>query len=240
MDAERPRSDSPPLPRPSADLDWRERLDRARERAVDVVDTHPVVRQAVTVGLLAAAAVVAFLLLRPPSTPAPVETLLPPVDPVVTTPVEAPVETTIVVHVAGAVRRPGLAELPAGSRVADAIAAGGGAADDADLDRLNLATVLGDGDHVAVPRMGEEPPALIDAVERSGADEGSATGPVDLNRAGTDELEALPGVGPATAAAIVAHRDEHGPFTAIGQLVEVPGIGPAKLARVRDLVTVGQ
>lgn len=127
-------------------------------------------------------------------------------------------------------------ELPAGSRAADAIAAAGGASPGADPDALNLAAVLADGDRVAVPVEGEVPAAPVGPVaEQAG---GAASGPVDVNTASAAALEQLPGVGPATAQAIVAHREAHGPFASVDDLEAVRGIGPAKLEALRDAVTV--
>lgn len=146
--------------------------------------------------------------------------------------------SALVVHVAGAVVAPGVYELPAGARVDGAVAAAGGPLADADPSALNLAAPLLDGERVYVPRVGEAipPPAVVAA----GADAGSAApaGPVDLNRAAVAELDELPGVGPATAQAIVDHRQEHGPFATVDDLEAVRGIGPAKLAAIRDLVTL--
>lgn len=141
------------------------------------------------------------------------------------------------VHVAGAVARPGVHALPAGSRVVDAVAAAGGAAPGADLDALNLAAPAADGGRVYVPLEGEEVPAPPAEVAAAGSAPGP-TGPVDLNAAGVGELEALPGIGPATAAAIVEHRERHGPFASVDDLDAVSGIGPAKLEAIRDLVRV--
>lgn len=140
----------------------------------------------------------------------------------------------VVVHVAGAVRSPGVYTLPNGARLHDAVGAAGGAADQADLDRLNLAEVLVDGQRVYVPQIGVEPPAPV--VSPSGTTVVSA--PIDLNRADATMLQTLPGVGPATAAAIVDDRASNGPFASVDELERVPGIGPAKLAALRDLVTV--
>ncbi len=137
----------------------------------------------------------------------------------------------VVVHVAGAVEAPGVYDLPASARVHDAIEAAGGATSFADLDLLNLAAPIVDGMQIRVPEPGEEVAPLV--VPGSADD-----GPVDLNRADAAELDTLPGVGPATAAAIVAHRDEHGPFASVDDLLSVPGIGPAKLAALSDLVAV--
>jgi competence protein ComEA len=150
----------------------------------------------------------------------------------------------LVLQAAGAVARPGVYELPTGARVGDLVARAGGFTADADVDRVNLAAPLADGVRVWVPRRGEaEPPPLIDT-GGSGGTGGSgsaASGPaalVDLNRATSDELDALPGVGPATAAAIIDHRQRNGPFRSVDELADVRGIGEAKLAQLRDLVRV--
>jgi competence protein ComEA len=151
----------------------------------------------------------------------------------------------VVVHVAGAVGEPGVQRLPAGSRVVDAVGAAGGAGPDADLGRVNLAAPLQDGQQVYLPKVGEAPPAAPaggapgDAGGASGPSPPGAAGPpINVNTASAAELEALPGVGPATAEAIVAHRDQNGPFTAVDQLIDVRGIGEVKLAQLRDHVTV--
>jgi competence protein ComEA len=130
--------------------------------------------------------------------------------------------------------------------VTDVIDAAGGLAPDADPDRVNLAQPVADGERVYVLHRGEAavpeapgggggPPAA--SVPAGG--EGSAPPTiVDLNTATSDQLDTLPGVGPATAAAIIAYRSEHGPFTSVDQLLDVRGIGDAKFAELKDLVTV--
>jgi competence protein ComEA len=127
-------------------------------------------------------------------------------------------------------------ELASGARVVDVIAAAGGALADADPDALNLAAVVTDAARVYVPRVGEVVPATAPPALPSGTSAPAA--PVDLNSAGVAELDDLPGVGPATAAAIVAHRDRTGPFASVDDLLDVRGIGPAKLEAIRALVTV--
>lgn len=138
----------------------------------------------------------------------------------------------LLVHVAGAVRKPGLYELPAGARVADAVELAGAKAA-ADLDALNLAEPLIDGVKVLVPRVGEGPVA--------GASlplDPTAPAVVDVNTANQPTLETIPGIGPVTAAAIIQLRTEAGPFTAIEDLLDVSGIGPATLESIRSYVTI--
>jgi competence protein ComEA len=141
----------------------------------------------------------------------------------------------VIAHAAGAVTRPGVYTLADGSRVADLIDAAGGALAEADLDRVNLAAPLGDGAQVHVPRLGEA--SATTPIGGQGVADGESA-LVDLNTAGADELETLPGVGPATSAAILQHREENGPFVSVDDLISVSGIGDAKLAAIRDLVSV--
>lgn len=156
----------------------------------------------------------------------------------------------VFVHVAGAVSSPGVVELPSGSRVVDAVRAAGGLRPDADPDRVNLAAELVDGQRIVIPAVGQEvPPEVVPtgpspaaggATSSGGVPgAGGATGPVDLNTATAEQLDSLPGVGPATAQAILSHREQHGPFRSVEDLIEVRGIGEAKLDGLRDLVTVG-
>ncbi|MBN0041303.1 helix-hairpin-helix domain-containing protein [Cellulosimicrobium cellulans] len=141
----------------------------------------------------------------------------------------------VVVHVVGQVAAPGLVTVAADARVADALEAAGGATAEADLAALNLARTVTDGEQILVPRPGEAVPAAGTAP----AGAGSATdATVDLNAADAATLDALPGIGPVLAERIVAWREENGPFTAVEELGEVSGIGPAVLADVRDLVRV--
>lgn len=141
----------------------------------------------------------------------------------------------IVVHVTGAVQRPGVVTLESGDRVTDAVAAAGGATADARLDLVNLARLLEDGEHVHLPREGEEPPVPPGGAAGEGTD---PAGRVDLNHATAEQLQTLPGIGPAKAAEIVRHREEHGPFAVPGDLRDVAGIGEATFQRLADLVTV--
>ena len=147
-----------------------------------------------------------------------------------------PVATTqpamLRVHLAGAVVRPGLYEVPAGFRVGDLVDAAGGPAPDADTAAVNLAERMRDGQQIYVPLVGELPATHGEAAGTDGA------GPIDVNTATAAELQALPGIGPSLAAAIVAHRTEHGPFGSLDELQEVPGIGPAKLSQLRSHATL--
>ncbi len=145
---------------------------------------------------------------------------------------------SIVVHVVGEVAAPGVVSLEPGARAADALAAAGGPTASADLTAINLARVLVDGEQVVVPGPGQGAAAGAGGSALSGAAPG-ATGPLDLNRADAAAFDTLPGIGPVLAARIVDWRDEHGRFTAVEELTEVTGIGPALLAGVRDLVQVG-
>lgn len=143
---------------------------------------------------------------------------------------------TIVVHAAGAVASPGVYKMPIGSRVSDLITAAGGPTGEGDPNALNLAGELRDGDRVEVPIVGATTPG--GASPAPAASGGGVPRVVDLNRGTAEELDALPGIGPATAAAIVTYRDQHGPFGSVDDLVDVPGIGPAKLEAIRELVDV--
>jgi competence protein ComEA len=147
-----------------------------------------------------------------------------------------PAAGTVAVHLTGRVRRPGVVRLPRGSRVLDAIAAAGGATAGADLDGVNLARQLVDGEQIRVPARGERPAPPPAA---PGPGTAAAPGaPVDLNTATAEQLEALPGVGEVTAARIVAYRDAH-PFRSVEELRQVDGIGERRFAQLKDLVTVG-
>jgi competence protein ComEA len=135
----------------------------------------------------------------------------------------------VLVHVVGAVRRPGLYRLRDGARIADAVARAGGATRKADLALINLAAPLADGAQVVVPR--RQPVGAA-----GGVTAGAAAGPVHLNTATLEQLDALPGVGPTTAQRIVDYRQENGAFSSVDELDAVPGIGPARLEQLRELV----
>jgi len=173
------------------------------------------------VGLLAAG--VLWLLLSPPRG-API-TLLPPFTPL-----------PLRIHVTGAVAHPGVVELAPGARVAQAIEAAGGMLDGALAGGVNLAAALEDGDQVRVPW------AAPDAGDTAaGATPGPSPTPgaaVNLNTATLAELDRLPGIGPSLAREILAYREAHGAFASVDDLLLVPGIGPAKLAALRDIVCI--
>jgi competence protein ComEA len=144
--------------------------------------------------------------------------------------------SVIFVHVLGSVAKPGLYELREGARVVDAIAAAGGYTAEADQAQLNLARVVVDGEQLYAPAVGEVPPQ---PPEGSATDaSGSAPAAVDLNTADAAALETLPRIGPETAKKIIDYRDEHGPFTSLDQLLEVPGIGQKTLDGLRDAAVV--
>jgi len=150
---------------------------------------------------------------------------------------------TVTVHVAGQVTGPGVYVVPAGARAADAIVAAGGTTAEADVEALNLAARVADGERVYVPRRGEIPPPVASRPATLSGPGGSlpagASGaPIDLNAATAEQLDSLPGVGPATSAAILAYRSSHGRFRSVTELLEVPGIGPAKLEALRPRVRV--
>jgi competence protein ComEA len=132
----------------------------------------------------------------------------------------------VVVDVTGAVRRPGVYRMPAGSRVDDAVTRAGGPAARAELEAVNLAARLADGQQVVVPQRlpGGGPAAPATA----------ADGPISLGSASAEQLEEIDGIGPVTAADIIKFRDEHGGLSSVEQLDEVPGIGPATMDSLRE------
>lgn len=140
---------------------------------------------------------------------------------------------SIVVAVTGKVRHPGVVTVAAGARVIDALRAAGGPLPDADLETLNLARKLTDGELVAVGVPGVSPGPAPDGAAAPGS-----SGPVDLNTATLAELDTLPGVGPVLAQRILDWRTEHGRFASVDQLADVPGIGESRMAQLRVLVRV--
>lgn len=194
----------------------------------------------------AALAITAWTALRaaPTAVPAPVAHTSPATKPMVTGPAAAGSGTdtaapaaevngaAVVVDVAGKVRRPGVATLPAGSRVIDAIRHAGGARRGVDLSDLNLARRLTDGEQILVGRSAAPGVAASDAAPSAG------TALVDLNTATLEQLDSLPGVGPVTAQKILEWRTEHGSFTSVDDLLEVDGIGDKTMADIAPHVTL--
>lgn len=135
----------------------------------------------------------------------------------------------LVVDVVGAVRRPGLYRVTRGARIADALEHAGGVTSKAQLDAVNLAAPVADGEQVVVPRRGAAAAAV------GGAAAGTS-GPVHLSTATLEQLDGLPGIGPVTAQKILAYRQEHGAFGSVAELDAVPGIGPARLEQLKGLV----
>ncbi len=154
----------------------------------------------------------------------------------------------VVVHVAGAVRRPGLYRLPAGARVDDALRRAGGPASRADLAAVNLAAKLEDGRQILVPRRaptvaaggggGTAPAGGSVSAGGAVAQPGAPAAPINLNTATLEQLDTLDGVGPGIAQRILDYRDQHGGFRRVEELAEVPGIGAKRLATLTPLVTV--
>ncbi len=200
--------------------------------------------------LLGAAAVLvllaagAYFLLRPEPAPPVVPRALPVEPPSLTTLRPAPSSPSVgeeageemFVHAAGAVQNPGVYRFAGGARVVDLLFAAGGVAPNADLGRVNLASLLSDGSQIFFPFVGKDPPSLTVG---SGAEADPETsGPLDINTAAASALQDLPGVGPVIAAAIEEHRKNNGPYDSVEGLLKVSGIGPAKLEQLRPHVSV--
>lgn len=149
-------------------------------------------------------------------------------------------ESRLIVHVVGEVGDPGVVELAPGARVAEAVAAAGGATDDAALGAVNLARVLEDGEQVVVPSLvaAVGTPGTADTADDGGSGLGAPDPRIDLNAADAAALESLPGIGPVLAERIIAWRTDHGRFSSVAELAEVSGIGPSLLGNLQDLVRV--
>jgi comEA protein len=162
-----------------------------------------------------------------------------------TAPTEPTPSAEVVVHVSGAVKKSGVYRLAPDSRVADAIEQAGGATQNADLDALNLAEPLQDGQKIHVPRKGEVSAPAVASVApsrspRSAPQAAAATTqfPINLNTATAEQLEAIPGIGPVLAQRIIEYRQTHGRFQSVDELLEVRGIGPKRLENMRPYVVV--
>ena len=185
--------------------------------------------------LLGAIVAVAGMTLMERTQPAAIEIL--PAEPS-PTPVPSATPGPLHVYITGAVSNPAVYELPAGSIVADVVDAAGNFGDEAAKELINLALPLSDGMHIHVPERIEvelevvsTPPVVSAAREITGA-------AVNINSAGVQDLETLPGVGPATAQNIVDYREANGPFTRIEEIMDVSGVGPAKFEQMKELITV--
>jgi competence protein ComEA len=162
------------------------------------------------------------------------------------TPAEQSPPAEVVVHVSGAVKQAGVYRLAPASRVADAIEQAGGATENADLDALNLAEPIQDGQKIHVPRKGEASAPALASVAPSrtprSAPQAAATAttqfPINLNTATAEQLEAIPGIGPVLAQRIIEYRQTHGRFQSVDELLEVHGIGAKRLENMRPYVTV--
>lgn len=158
----------------------------------------------------------------------------------------APTKVPVAVHVIGAVPRPGLYEFAQGARVQDAIDAAGGLLASANVDAVNLAALLTDGDQLVIPYKDGEAPlesAAQPELPSSITPEGNPTNSenqdlININTAALEELDSLPGIGPTIAQRIIDYRDENGPFTTIDEILNVPGIGPSTFDEIKDLITV--
>lgn len=236
------------LPETSAHRHWVARLRADPGRA-----------GAIALAVIAALAVLITIFTVARDRPAPVNSAkLPPVERVSSTAAKPSASTgpdrPVVVSVVGLVHKPGLVTLAPGARIADALQAAGGPIDGADTMGLNMARPLGDGEQIVVglaPTSGKPtvlgssvgtgspaPPAPASGPGASGKPKAGPKEALDLNTATVEQLDGLPGVGPVTAAAIVAWRQANGRFTNVDQLGEVEGIGPARLDKLRSLVRV--
>lgn len=147
-------------------------------------------------------------------------------------------EATVIVQVSGEIAEPGVYPMGSRSRLVDVIDAAGGLTDSADTSSLNLAARIGDGESITIPsRASATPPPTSPSMEDADAVE-SESGPVNVNTATIEELDTLPGIGPAIGERIIDHRDAHGPFPSIEALVQVEGISERSVERLRPLITV--
>lgn len=214
----------------------------------------------IVIGLLATTiATAAIWLLVRPSAPL-VESVVPHASGVgIVAPLSTlPTPLTVRIHVAGAVVHPGVYSVSSSARVVDAVKAAGGATSRADLERINLAQIIVDTEQVFVPFRSSRTtkitvaprlrpsrttvpvfvPTVPGALPTVGVPNTSVTPLINLNSATSDQLDTLPGVGPSTAKAIISYRNRKGPFVKVEDLLNVPGIGPSKVAAIRDQVTV--
>ncbi len=177
--------------------------------------------------VVALGGIILFQAIRPRTQPIVLLTAVP-----LASPESTPTPSPLRVYVSGAVQKPDVVLVPPGSIVKDALLAAGGAAEDADLDRINLALAVVEGQHIYVPRTGE-----VDLPVQPLAQRSSSGLKVNINTADATALESLPGIGPALAQRILDYRQAQGPFARIEDIQEVSGIGPATFAKIQDLIT---
>lgn len=210
------------IPRPLAPPTWRDRL-------AELPQAHVLVGAAVLIAAVAIGGTVVVTrgagVTRGPD----VALSLPRADRAIERDSPTTTSAELHVHAAGAVAQPGVVTVRGGSRVTDVVAAAGGPAADADLDQINLAALVTDGERVYIPHKGE---TVLAASARESAGVAS-DGMVNLNDADEIALETLPGVGPATAKAIIDYRTQHGKFRSVDDLLNVRGIGPSKLSQIK-------
>jgi len=166
-------------------------------------------------------------------TPQPPEIIVAPPAPTAT-PLPTPTPHPLQVYVSGAVTYPDVYELPTESIIKDAIEAAGGATSEADLDRINLAQSVANGQHLYVPKQGEENPPVSPPTEPSGTTSGTTGGKININTASQTEIETLPGIGPSKAQGIIENR----PYDSLEDIKRVPGIGEGTFKSIQDLITV--
>jgi competence protein ComEA len=150
----------------------------------------------------------------------------------------APTQPPLVVHVIGAVPRPGVYEFAEGSRVEDAIQAAGGLLAQAEVSFINLAAPLEDGQQLDIPFKDGAPPSGPFSEEPLATQNANQSELININEASLDELDTLPGIGPTTAEKIIEYRELNGPFQNIEDIMNVSGIGPATFEEIEDLITV--
>lgn len=154
-----------------------------------------------------------------------------------------PTPLPLVVHVSGAVTQPGVYSMPIGSRVKDAIEAAGGLLPDANIQSLNLAAPLQDGELIWIPTIIKTNPTTSEPDKTPGDDRSlivtpTPTGLININTATLEELDTLPGIGPFKAQGIIDYRNDHGPFNSIEAIQDVDGIGPVTYEGLKELITV--